>query len=130
MDTFLYIIVKYIVINFLSEVWKNGQQSICIFLQNSQFILFALILSFFSVKVFKWLNPRLIVSGHTHHGCHRIHDNGVPEWTVASFSWRNKKGPSFLLVCLLNEFILGFSFAEYYVYYHFQKQSLGSKRKS
>lgn len=51
-------------------------------------------------QVFKWVNPRLVVSGHTHHGCHRIHDNGVPEWTVASFSWRNKKGPSFLLVCL------------------------------
>lgn len=48
-------------------------------------------------QVFKWVNPRLVVSGHTHHGCHRIHDNGVPEWTVASFSWRNKKGPSFLL---------------------------------
>ncbi|XP_061198114.1 metallophosphoesterase 1-like [Saccostrea echinata] len=53
-----------------------------------------------SKQVFKWVNPRLIVSAHTHHGCHRVHDNGVPEWTVASFSWRNKKGPSFLLAVI------------------------------
>lgn len=44
------------------------------------------------------LDPRLIVSAHTHHGCYRIHDNGVPEYTVASYNWRNKNMPTFLLV--------------------------------
>lgn len=42
------------------------------------------------------VKPRLILSGHTHHGCLTVH-NDVPEWTVPSFSWRNKKNPSFLL---------------------------------
>lgn len=49
-------------------------------------------------QLFDWINPRLIISGHTHHGCYRIHDDGTPEWTVSSFSWRNKKNPTFLLV--------------------------------
>lgn len=82
----------------------------CVYLKNinfyqslSQFNMYNIQTDFtfhYLPQVFKWVNPRLVVSGHTHHGCHRIHDNGVPEWTVASFSWRNKKGPSFLLVCL------------------------------
>lgn len=50
-----------------------------------------------SKQLFDWIKPRLIISGHTHHGCYILHDNMVPEWTVASFSWRNKKNPSFLL---------------------------------
>ncbi len=43
------------------------------------------------------LNPRLILTGHSHHSCIVTHKNNVKEWTVASFSWRNKKNPSFLL---------------------------------
>ena len=34
--------------------------------------------------------------GHTHHGCRTQHAN-FTEWTVSSFSWRNKPNPSFLL---------------------------------
>ncbi|KAK0179388.1 hypothetical protein PV327_005145 [Microctonus hyperodae] len=43
------------------------------------------------------LNPRLIVDGHTHHGCRKMHRNDTLEITVSSFSWRNKNNPSFLL---------------------------------
>ncbi|KAJ8303038.1 hypothetical protein KUTeg_019434 [Tegillarca granosa] len=32
-------------------------------------------------QLFDWINPRLIISAHTHHGCYRIHDHGTPEWT-------------------------------------------------
>lgn len=48
-------------------------------------------------ELFDMLDPRLVLSAHTHHGCYRVHDNGVPEWTVASYSWRNKPNPTFLL---------------------------------
>ncbi|KAK3598876.1 hypothetical protein CHS0354_036178 [Potamilus streckersoni] len=48
-------------------------------------------------QLFEWINPRLIISAHTHHGCFREHSDGTPEWTVASFSWRNKKNPTFLM---------------------------------
>ena len=44
------------------------------------------------------LNPRLIVNGHTHHGCRRIHRESIFEFTIPSFSWRNKDNPSLLLV--------------------------------
>lgn len=53
------------------------------------------------------LKPRLILNGHVHHSCVRVHrglpwldalEEGVPEWTVASFNWRNKVNPSFLLL--------------------------------
>ncbi len=53
------------------------------------------------------LKPRLILNGHVHHSCSVNHtvstEDGVgnmtvPEWTVASFSWRNKVDPSFLLL--------------------------------
>ncbi|KDR24002.1 metallophosphoesterase 1 isoform X2 [Zootermopsis nevadensis] len=43
------------------------------------------------------LKPRLIVTGHTHHGCHRTHREDIHEWTLPSFSWRNKDNPSFML---------------------------------
>lgn len=43
------------------------------------------------------LNPRLIVDGHTHHGCRNIHRNNILEITIPSFSWRNKDNPSFLM---------------------------------
>eukprot|EP00095_Tigriopus_kingsejongensis_P010160 maker-scaffold575_size133042-snap-gene-0.36 protein:Tk10160 transcript:maker-scaffold575_size133042-snap-gene-0.36-mRNA-1 annotation:"metallophosphoesterase 1 isoform x1" len=42
------------------------------------------------------LKPRLILSGHTHHGC-RTHHGNVTEWSVSSFSWRNRNNPTFLL---------------------------------
>ncbi|KAG5320845.1 MPPE1 Metallophosphoesterase, partial [Pseudoatta argentina] len=43
------------------------------------------------------LNPRLIVAGHTHHGCRRIHRDDILEFTISSFSWRNKVNPSLLM---------------------------------
>ncbi|XP_051156339.1 metallophosphoesterase 1 isoform X2 [Leptopilina boulardi] len=43
------------------------------------------------------LNPRLVVDGHTHHGCKNIHKNNIVEITIPSFSWRNKNNPSFLM---------------------------------
>ncbi|KAG7207583.1 hypothetical protein KM043_009207 [Ampulex compressa] len=43
------------------------------------------------------LKPRLIVNGHTHHGCRRIHRKDILEITIPSFSWRNKDNPSLLL---------------------------------
>lgn len=42
------------------------------------------------------LRPRIVFSGHTHHGCRTDHAD-FTEWTVSSFSWRNKKNPAFLL---------------------------------
>ncbi|XP_050398254.1 metallophosphoesterase 1 [Patella vulgata] len=50
--------------------------------------------------LFDWFNPRLVVSAHTHHGCYKVHQNNIPEWTVASFSWRNKNNPTFLLTTI------------------------------
>ncbi|XP_015115341.1 metallophosphoesterase 1 isoform X2 [Diachasma alloeum] len=43
------------------------------------------------------LNPRLIVDGHTHHGCRKRHREDILEVTIPSFSWRNKNNPSFLM---------------------------------
>jgi len=42
------------------------------------------------------LKPRVAFTGHTHHGCRTEH-HSFTEWTVSSFSWRNKKNPAFLL---------------------------------
>lgn len=44
------------------------------------------------------LRPRLVVSGHTHHGCKRkLPDVDGVEITVPSFSWRNKDNPNYAL---------------------------------
>ncbi|XP_054917570.1 metallophosphoesterase 1 isoform X2 [Dermacentor andersoni] len=43
------------------------------------------------------LNPRAVFTGHTHHGCLTIHRKTIPEWTLPSISWRNKRNPSFAL---------------------------------
>ena len=53
------------------------------------------------------LEPRLILSGHTHHGClvqHEVNSENykVPEHSVPSFSWRNRKNPSFFMVCMIH----------------------------
>ncbi|KAG1680674.1 Metallophosphoesterase 1 [Nymphon striatum] len=44
------------------------------------------------------LKPRAVFSGHSHHSCFLHHKSGIPEWTVASFNWRNKHNPSFILI--------------------------------
>lgn len=50
-----------------------------------------------SEKLLDLLEPRAVFTGHTHHGCLTVHRAKIPEWTISSFSWRNKKNPSFLL---------------------------------
>ncbi|XP_064640414.1 metallophosphoesterase 1-like isoform X2 [Lineus longissimus] len=52
-------------------------------------------------ELFQWFEPRLVITAHTHHGCftlHKFKKSSIPEWTVPSFSWRNRKNPSFLLM--------------------------------
>lgn len=46
----------------------------------------------------KTLNPLIAFSGHSHHYCRTYNMWDVEEYTLASFSWRNKKSPSFILV--------------------------------
>ena len=48
------------------------------------------------------VEPRLVLSGHTHHGCNTSH-GGTVEISVSSFSWRNKKKPAFLLAYFSQE---------------------------
>jgi len=50
-----------------------------------------------SDKLLELIKPRLVLSGHTHHGCHIVHQDGTPEMTIPSFSWRNRNNPSFVL---------------------------------
>uniref|UniRef100_A0A336LLC1 Metallophosphoesterase 1 homolog n=1 Tax=Culicoides sonorensis TaxID=179676 RepID=A0A336LLC1_CULSO len=46
----------------------------------------------------KLLKPRVGFSGHSHHYCHLTNRlMKIEEYTLASFSWRNKNNPSFLL---------------------------------
>lgn len=53
------------------------------------------------------LKPRLVLNGHVHHSCHRTHsikeNLKAEEYTVASFNWRNKVNPSFLLIRLTGQ---------------------------
>lgn len=51
-------------------------------------------------KLLKWIQPRAIFGAHSHHGCYRRHTDGTPEWTVASFSWRNRRNPNFLMATI------------------------------
>lgn len=44
------------------------------------------------------IKPRVVFGGHTHHGCHLKYANGIEEFTVSSFNWRNKYNPSYMLV--------------------------------
>ncbi|XP_033151020.1 metallophosphoesterase 1 homolog isoform X1 [Drosophila mauritiana] len=46
------------------------------------------------------LKPRLAFAGHSHHFCHSVNRLGIDEYTVASFSWRNKVNPSFMLATI------------------------------
>lgn len=46
----------------------------------------------------KNLKPLVAFSGHSHNYCRIINSLAIEEFTIASFSWRNKKNPSFMLV--------------------------------
>ncbi|XP_017353971.1 metallophosphoesterase 1 isoform X1 [Cebus imitator] len=50
-----------------------------------------------SQKLLWWLQPRLVLSGHTHSACEVHHEGRVPELSVPSFSWRNRNNPSFIM---------------------------------
>ncbi|XP_074645767.1 metallophosphoesterase 1-like [Tubulanus polymorphus] len=57
-------------------------------------------------KLLTMLDPRIVMSGHTHHGCfstHRVNNHIIPEWTIASYSWRNKIQPAFLLATVTSD---------------------------
>ncbi len=61
-----------------------------------------------SIYLMEHLRPRLVVSGHTHHGCRALHklrdgQTNVPEWSVASFSWRNRNNPVAVLATITRE---------------------------
>lgn len=44
------------------------------------------------------IKPLVAFSGHSHHYCRLKNTWNVEEFTIASFSWRNKRNPSYLLV--------------------------------
>lgn len=48
-----------------------------------------------STQVLQSFRPRLVLSGHTHRWCDRLHADGTREVTVPSLSWRNRDDPSF-----------------------------------
>lgn len=56
-----------------------------------------------SNKLLSLIRPRLVLSGHTHHGCYLVHEDGTPEMTIPSFSWRNRNNPSFVLSIITPE---------------------------
>ncbi|XP_068151393.1 metallophosphoesterase 1 homolog [Drosophila tropicalis] len=47
-----------------------------------------------------WLKPRLAFAGHSHHYCRSVNRLGINEFTVASFCWRKKDYPSFLMATI------------------------------
>ncbi|XP_015789816.1 metallophosphoesterase 1-like [Tetranychus urticae] len=54
-----------------------------------------------SEMLLKKFNPRLVLNGHIHAGCvvnHTKYD--AEEWTVASFNWRNRLDPNYLVLCI------------------------------
>lgn len=48
-----------------------------------------------SARVLESFRPRLVLSGHTHRWCDRVHGDGTREVTVPSLSWRNRDDPGF-----------------------------------
>lgn len=44
------------------------------------------------------LNPRLVLSAHAHRFCDRVHGSGIREVTIATFAYRNRDDPGFLLL--------------------------------
>ncbi|GAB0096340.1 Metallophosphoesterase 1 homolog [Sergentomyia squamirostris] len=43
------------------------------------------------------INPRIAFSGHSHNYCRLVNRLKITEYTISSFSWRNKNNPNFLL---------------------------------
>lgn len=92
------------------------------------------------------LNPRLYLSGHSHHYCQLKNSQNTEEYTVASFNWRNLNNPSFLLAIFTPEdftlslcelpkettvftcYILGIIFSLILVIFHRRKCKLNFKK--
>jgi hypothetical protein len=57
-----------------------------------------------SVHLLTKIQPRLAFTAHTHDFCYTEHpslnNKIIPEWTVPSFSWRNRDDPSFMLLSI------------------------------
>ncbi|CAF2034501.1 unnamed protein product [Rotaria magnacalcarata] len=57
-----------------------------------------------SDNLLKKIKPRLVFTAHTHDFCYTEHTDikgkVIPEWTVPSFSWRNRDDPSFMLLSI------------------------------
>lgn len=52
------------------------------------------------------VKPKVVFGGHTHHGClqHHVYEKPEPfefeEYSVPSFSWRNRPNPKFMLLSI------------------------------
>lgn len=55
-----------------------------------------------STHLLTQIKPRLVFTAHTHDFCYTEHsilnNRIIPEWTVPSFSWRNRDDPSLMLL--------------------------------
>jgi len=59
-----------------------------------------------SGKIIKKIKPKMIFSGHTHNGCLRKHDNNLLEVSVASFNYRNRDNPVYILLKIFDDKIM------------------------
>ncbi|XP_071958400.1 metallophosphoesterase 1-like [Antedon mediterranea] len=53
-----------------------------------------------SNKLLSYIQPRLVLSGHIHHGCYVVHNEKTAEISIPSFSWRNRNNPSFIMMTI------------------------------
>lgn len=55
-----------------------------------------------SARVLQTFRPRLVLNGHTHRWCDRVHADGTREVTLPSMSWRNRDDPGFAFLTFQN----------------------------
>ncbi|KRY31458.1 Small conductance calcium-activated potassium channel protein [Trichinella spiralis] len=88
-------------LNLTLQCAKDGRNGNCYFGNVTEYI------KPIVMQLLEILQPRAVFSGHTHHGCRALHNDGeVLEWTVSSYSWRNKNNPAFLMVTVTDEDVL------------------------
>ncbi|KRZ93556.1 Metallophosphoesterase 1 -like protein [Trichinella sp. T8] len=88
-------------LNLTLQCAKDGRNGHCYFGNVTEYI------KPIVMQLLEILQPRAVFSGHTHHGCRTLHNDGeVQEWTVSSYSWRNKNNPAFLMVTVTDEDVL------------------------
>lgn len=44
-----------------------------------------------SEHILRTLQPRFVISAHTHYTCESVHSDGTPELTISTMNWRNRK---------------------------------------